>query len=170
MGFLLFHVGIIVVVFTLSSLLAADGDSMLGMFQQLKIELINSTILHGTHVVCNLFSTNWFCYDCAYVFDLQLQFKCCGKESGVCCSLWSVAQYIALLRITLKKIYTIIRNNTYAVAFGWCVYSFASGMASYVKLLVQYFLQSQCTVRYCNRLTWKFRSGTNTVEVDLIWA
>jgi hypothetical protein len=45
-------------------------------------------------------------------------------------------QCIALLRITLQKIYTIIRNHTYAVAFGWCVYSFASGMASYVKLPV----------------------------------
>lgn len=58
--FLLFHVGIVIVVFTLSSLLAADGDSMLGMFQQLKIELINSTILHGTHVVCNLFAQTGF--------------------------------------------------------------------------------------------------------------
>ena len=84
MDFLLFHVGIVIVVFTLTSLLVADGDSVLGMFQQLKIELINSTILHGTHVVRNLFSTNWFCYDCAYVFDLQLQFICCGKESCVC--------------------------------------------------------------------------------------
>lgn len=72
MDFLLFHAGIV----TLSCLLSADGDLMLCMSQQLKIELINSTTLHGTHVVCthvvcNWFSTNWFRYDCAYVFDLK---------------------------------------------------------------------------------------------------
>ncbi|AQK95824.1 NADH dehydrogenase [ubiquinone] 1 beta subcomplex subunit 2 [Zea mays] len=55
---------------------------MLCMSQQLKIELINSITLHGTHVVCNWFSTNWFRYDCAYVFDLK--HRLCGKESGLC--------------------------------------------------------------------------------------
>lgn len=112
MDFLLFHVGVIIVCFTLSSILVADGDSMLGMFQKLKIELINSTSLHGTRVVCNWFSTNWFCYDCAYVFDLKLQLICSGKESGVCWCSWSVAQYIALLRIAVKKIYILSSETT----------------------------------------------------------
>jgi hypothetical protein len=60
--FLLFCAGIIIIiiVFSLSSpQLAADGDAMLGMFR-LKFQLINSAPLHGSHVVCELLSTNCF--------------------------------------------------------------------------------------------------------------
>jgi hypothetical protein len=60
--FLLFCAGIIIIIvfFSLSSpQLAADGDAMLGMFR-LKFQLINSAPLHGSHVVCELLSTNCF--------------------------------------------------------------------------------------------------------------
>ena len=80
--FLLFCAGIIVIVFfSLSSLqLAADGDAMF----QLKFQLINSALLHGSHVVCELLSTNCLPDNCACVFDFKLQLICCGKEFGVC--------------------------------------------------------------------------------------
>jgi len=84
--FLLFCAGIIIVIvfFSLSSLqLAADGDAMLGMFR-LKFHLINSAPLHGSHVVCELLSTNCLPDNCACVFDFELQLICCGKEFGVC--------------------------------------------------------------------------------------
>jgi len=90
--FLLFCAGIIVIVFfSLSSLqLAADGDAMLGMFRlkfhliNSKFHLINSAPLHGSHVVCELLSTNCLPDNCACVFDFKLQLICCGKEFGVC--------------------------------------------------------------------------------------
>ena len=94
--FLLFCAGIIVIVFfSLSSLqLAADGDAMF----QLKFQLINSAPLHGSHVVCELLSTNCFPDNCAYVFDFKLQLICCGKEFGVCrFSLWPLPVPLALL-------------------------------------------------------------------------
>ena len=104
--FLLFCAGIIVIVFfSLSSLqLAADGDAMLGMFRlkfhliNSKFHLINSAPLHGSHVVCELLSTNCLPDNCACVFDFELQLICCGKEFGVCrFSLWPLLVPLALL-------------------------------------------------------------------------